>query len=56
LRECDRRCILPSIDEPNNLVALMWDDLDPVHTKRGAVCPYGMGGCLANLYKGGRVS
>ncbi len=46
------QCPLPNSSTPNNLVALMWDDLYPNYTTGGvyyqyfASCPFGSGECL----------
>ncbi len=48
---------LPSTSTPNNLIALMWDDLDPgdtmapVYYQTFAACPYGSGACLVVEYQ-----
>jgi uncharacterized repeat protein (TIGR01451 family) len=49
-------CPLPDSFLPNNLVALMWDDLDPgdtsdlIYYESFASCPVGSGRCLVVLY------
>jgi hypothetical protein len=50
------QCPLPSSTTPNNLIALMWDDLDPgdtsdlVYYQSFPSCPYGGGACLVVHY------
>jgi uncharacterized repeat protein (TIGR01451 family) len=52
----DNQCPLPSASTPNNLIALMWDDLDPgdtgdpVYYQTFAACPAGGGQCLVVQY------
>jgi len=51
-------CPLPNASTPNNLIALMWDDLDPGYTgdavyyESFASCPYSGGTCLVAQYEG----
>ena len=50
-------CPLPNANTPNNIIALMWDDLDPGDTGDRAYyrtfpsCPYGGGACLVVQYE-----
>ena len=53
------QCPLPNTSTPNNLIALMWDDLDPGDThdplyyQSFSTCPYGgQGACLIVEYSG----
>jgi N-acetylneuraminic acid mutarotase len=51
----DNSCPVPSADEPNNLIALLWDDLDlnisgRVYYQTFAACPLGSGQCLVVAY------
>ncbi len=54
------QCPLPSSTTPNNLIALMWDDLYPNYTTGGvyyqtfASCPIGSGPCLVVEYRNWR--
>ena len=49
-------CPLPNNNTPNNMIALMWDDLDPGDTgdlayyQTFATCPIGSGACLVVQY------
>ncbi len=49
-------CPFPNANAPNNVIALMWDDLRPNYTSGGlyyqqfATCPVGMGSCLVVEY------
>jgi uncharacterized repeat protein (TIGR01451 family) len=51
-------CPLPSTNTPHNIIALMWDDLDPgdtgdlVYYETFTTCPYGTGACLVVQYDG----
>ncbi len=51
------QCPLPNTVAPNNLIALMWDDLDPgdtsdqVYYQSFPSCPYGGGACLVVQYE-----
>jgi len=51
------QCPLPSFSAPNDLIALLWDDLDPgdtgdlVYYHTFASCPYGVGSCLVVQYE-----
>ena len=55
--EWDNDCPLPSANTPHNLMALMWDDLDPydtgdlVYYQTLPSCPYGSGYCLVVQYE-----
>jgi uncharacterized repeat protein (TIGR01451 family)/fimbrial isopeptide formation D2 family protein len=50
-------CPLPNVNTPHNLIALMWDDLDPgdtsdaVYYQTFSSCPYGGGDCLVVQYE-----
>ena len=50
------QCSLPNADTPNNIIALMWDDLDPADTndlvyyQHFPTCPVGDGECLIVQY------
>ncbi|MGB0383967.1 MAG: M36 family metallopeptidase [Ardenticatenaceae bacterium] len=50
------QCLLPHSRAPSNLIALMWDDLDPqftqdyVYYQSFTSCPYGSGACLIVQY------
>jgi N-acetylneuraminic acid mutarotase len=50
------QCPLPNATTPNNLIALMWDDLDPgdtsdpVYYQSFATCPVGAGQCMVVTY------
>jgi len=50
------QCPLPNTTAPNNIIALMWDDLDPgdtgdlVYYQSFASCPLGSGPCTVVLY------
>jgi len=52
----NNHCPLPNSYSPQNIVALMWDDLDPGDTndmlyyQSFAACPVGSGRCLVVLY------
>ncbi len=53
------QCPLPNASPPNNLIALMWDDLnpsatgDPLYYQSFSTCPYGgEGACLIVEYSG----
>jgi hypothetical protein len=53
------QCPLPNTSAPNNLIALMWDDLnpsataDPLYYQSFSTCPYGgQGACLIVEYSG----
>ncbi len=62
------QCPLPNSSSPNNIIALLWDDLYPNYTSGGvyyqyfASCPYGSGPCTVveyynwNHYGGGAGS
>jgi hypothetical protein len=51
-------CPLPSTNSPHNLIAALWDDLDPGNTgdlayyQAFASCPYGSGACAVVQYRG----
>ncbi len=50
------QCPLPNTTTPNNIIALMWDDLDPgdtgdlVYYQTFGTCPIGSGACLVVQY------
>jgi hypothetical protein len=52
----DNQCPLPNSNAPNNIIAIMWDDLYPNYTTGGvyyqtfANCPVGTGQCLVVEY------
>ena len=51
------QCPLPNVTSPNNIIALMWDDLDPgdtsdlVYYQSFTTCPVGVGQCLVVQYE-----
>jgi uncharacterized repeat protein (TIGR01451 family) len=53
----DNHCPLPNAYLPNNIIALMWDDLDPgdtgdlVYYQSFTSCPVGAGQCLVVQYE-----
>jgi hypothetical protein len=56
--DLNNNCPMPGTDPPYNLIALMWDDLDPGNTDDPAyyetftACPCGIGKCLIVQYDG----
>jgi len=48
-------CPLPNTEAPNNLIAMIWDDLNPgaggsIYRQSFGVCPYGVGACQIVMF------